>query len=228
MGAKIFKFFRFFPVLGPQIKMDDSHFNEFFNQKQLIPSNNNDLDKMMQPFNKLLKMPNFPDLEKEMQSMQNIQNMKMTMPDISEMSKNFQNKNGKESNGYSYFHSSVSNFDEKGQKYKKTHTLTTGPDGVKQEKKTLEDRDQKYKEMMLGNHIKNRGIEIEKSRRGGEQADIKTTRKVIGMDENDECEMKKFDEDWGKAVAASSGLLNIGMGGGRAVGDSRRRKVAFD
>merc|ERR1739848_226516 len=150
-------------------------------------------------FEKMLdfpKMGNFPKME--LGKLDDFPKM-----DLEKMSKNAANSQ----NGYTHCHSSVIKFDEKGQKYKKTHTISTGPNGVKQEQKTIEDRDEKYKEMMLGNHIKNRGLEIEKSKKGDNP--ISTRRNIIGMTEE---ELPEFEKDWSKVVGTSSGLLNIGYG----------------
>ena len=65
--------------------------------------------------------------------------------------------------------------------------------------------------MSLGQHIKNRGVEVEKTRKGANNP-ITTKRNIYGMEEN---QVEDFHKDWEKAVGASSGLLNIGMGGSR-------------
>lgn len=123
-------------------------------------------------------------------------------------------------NGYSHCYSSMTQFDDKGKKMQKTHAVTTGPDGVRQEKKTLEDRDKELKQMSLGQHIKTRGVEVEKTKKGS--APIETKRTLHGIDES---QVGKFEKDWSKAVGASSGLLNIGMGGGQnRVANARRQK----
>jgi len=109
--------------------------------------------------------------------------------------------------GYSFCHSSVTKFDEKGQKYQKTHTLNRGPDGLKEEKKTLDDRDEQLKQMSLGQYIHERGVETEKTKRGSNPIETKRTLHHL-QDE----QVGGFEKEWKDKVGASSGLLNIGFG----------------
>merc|ERR1712157_437442 len=107
-----------------------------------------------------------------------------------------------------YYHSSIQHFDEKGQKFSKTHTVSQGLNGVKEERKTLTDREQELKRMSLGQYIYDRGVETEKTRRG-KHGNIQTKRTLHKIAED---EVKEFENEW---KGASSGLLNIGMGSDR-------------
>lgn len=194
--------------------MDSKQFDDFFANssaddiKSIMPKNMlsfpQHFDQMMEQMDK-----NFGTLMPKMSELTKGDGFGK-FPDMEKLSQEMtkQGLNGGQNNkGYTHCHSSFTTFDQKGKKYQKTHTVTTGPDGVKQEQKTLEDRDKEYKEMMLGNHIKSRGIEIEKSKTGNQP--IQTKRNLIGLQEN---EVASFEKDWSKHVGASSGLLNIGMG----------------
>merc|ERR1712188_57684 len=148
-------------------KMNNNHFNEFFNTEQKAITTNNEFDQQLSKKFGSLMSP-FDHMDTFFKNPEN---------SLMNFSKELENTDSK---SYCYSHSSVTKFDEKGQKYQKTHSITTGPDGVKQEKKTLEDRDEKLKQMSLGQHIKNRGIEVEKTRRGGVTAPIETKRNLYG------------------------------------------------
>merc|ERR1711953_284716 len=204
--------------------MNDQQFNDFFsrpNEKSLMPK------ELSKNFDSLMK---FPKMDQQMQEMMGLMNtnLKDLNLDANQLSQKLSKDVSKNENGYSFVHTSITKFDDKGQKYKKTHSLTTGPDGVKQEQKTLEDRDQQYKEMKLGNHIKNRGIEIEKSKKADQP--IQTKKNVYGMDPSSQEQMQGFEKDWEKAVGASSGLLNIGYGVDqrRIAGSNGRKKLTFN
>merc|ERR1719186_745723 len=96
---------------------------------------------------------NFDDLMKPMSDLTNFSKTH-DFSDISNLPNN--------SNGHSYFHSSVQHFDEKGKKFEKTHTLNKGPGGVKEERKTLTDREEELKKMSLGQYINERGVKEER------------------------------------------------------------------
>merc|ERR1712183_682476 len=104
-----------------------------------------------------------------------------------------------------------------GKKFEKTHTLNKGPGGVKEERKTLTDRDEELKKMSLGQYINERGVEVEKSQRGKNPIETRRTLHKIGTEE----EVKEFENEW---KGASSGLLNIGMGNGRSEKNHRSVK----
>jgi len=120
-------------------------------------------------------------------------------------------------NGHSFYHSSVQHFDGQGKKYEKTHTLNQAPGGVKEERKTLHDRDEELKEMSIGQYIHERGVETEKSRRGN--GAIQSSRVLHGI--GNEEEVERFSSDW---KGASAGLLNIGEGNERSERSYRRVK----
>ena len=204
------------------------HFDDFFNNKNenvnptalALPNtdnnaSNDNVQEISQAFGQLMspfkEMDNFFGNSKinSMLSPFDTENMEKRMQKM--MDDSFNTNNGNNPNSYSYCHSSITKFDDKGQKYQKTHSITKGPNGIKQEKKTLDDRDQELKQMSLGQHIKNRGVEVEKTRKGATNP-ITTKRNIYGMEEN---QVEDFHKDWEKAVGASSGLLNIGMGGSR-------------
>merc|ERR1711953_790596 len=118
--------------------MNDQQFNDFFsrpNEKSLMPK------ELSKNFDSLMK---FPKMDQQMQEMMGLMNtnLKDLNLDANQLSQKLSKDVSKNENGYSFVHTSMTKFDDKGQKYKKTHSLiTTGPDGVKQEQKTLEDRD---------------------------------------------------------------------------------------
>jgi len=123
-------------------------------------------------------------------------------------------------NGYSFCHSSVTKFDDKGKKYQKTHTLNRGPDGLKEERKTLEDRDEALKQMSLGQYIHERGIETEKTKRGAQP--IETRRTLHHMNDD---QVSGFESEWKEKAGACSGLMNIGFGyESKRAGNHRRLK----
>ena len=120
-------------------------------------------------------------------------------------------------NAHSFYHSSVQHFDGQGKKYEKTHTLNQAPGGVKEERKTLHDRDEQLKEMSIGQYINERGVKTDKIRRGN--GAIQSSRVLHGI-ENEE-EVERFSSDW---KGASAGLLNIGEGNERSERSYRRLK----
>merc|ERR1712066_66047 len=66
-----------------------------------------------------------------------------------------------DSNSNSYCYSSMSTFDNKGKKYEKTHSIAKTADGLKEERKTIDDRDEQLKQMSIGQYINDRGVETQ-------------------------------------------------------------------
>lgn len=113
------------------------------------------------------------------------------------------NMAGGGNNGSFYSSQSVISFSGNGaqpQVYEETHMNRVGPNGVREERKTVRDSRSGLQQMSIGRHINERGHVIEK-KKNRYTGDEEENNEYINIDEE---EAPVFNEEWNRASMASA------------------------